>query len=387
MTAWAVIAAARAVVAALLCALAIWIVVPAPTRLLLPLAVAAPELSPVLLTVSMVVAASGFVLGPSRGSSVVTGLAACAAVLSAIPLARVPGTLSRFDEAMRTAERRGGESGGQTYGVAALFSPPDVPATRVDRAVRVAARGDTALTLDVYRPVSSATPLPIVVQIYGGAWQRGKPGDDEAAARRISGRGYAVFAVDYRHAPEWQWPAQLDDVTGALRWIRTHASEFGADARTIAILGRSSGGQLALSAAYREAPGTVAAAVAYYGPTDLAEGWRRPPRPDPLGGRSILEALLGAPPDRAADAYRDASPLMHVSAASPPTLLIYGARDHVVESRFGRALHERLQAAGVASTYLEIPWAEHAFDAVPGGLSTRIAAHYTLRFLDRVMKR
>jgi acetyl esterase/lipase len=148
----------------------------------------------------------------------------------------------------------------------------------------------------------------------------------------------------------------------------------------MALLGRSAGAQLALVAAYQGTP-LVRAAVGYYGPTDLAEGWREPPRPDPLDVRSILESYLGGPPDRVPIAYHDASPVTYVTRQVPPTLLIYGSRDHVVEARFGRELHDRVREAGAASVLLEIPWADHAFDAIPNGLSAQIALYYTERFL------
>ena len=79
-------------------------------------------------------------------------------------------------------------------------------------------------------------------------------------------------------------------------------------------------------------------------------------------------------------AYHDASPVTYAAPRVPPTLLIYGSRDHVVEARFGRQLHERLQQVGATSVLLEIPWAEHAFDLLPNGLSGQIALYYTERF-------
>ena len=114
--------------------------------------------------------------------------------------------------------------------------------------------------------------------------------------------------------------------------------------------------------------------------------WREPPRPDPLGVRNVLEAYLGGTPADVPDAYHAASPIHHVSRSAPPTLLIYGARDHIVEARFGRALHERLRAAGATSVLLELPWSEHAFDLVPFGMGRRISLHYTERFLSGVAK-
>jgi acetyl esterase/lipase len=80
-------------------------------------------------------------------------------------------------------------------------------------------------------------------------------------------------------------------------------------------------------------------------------------------------------------AYRDASPITYATHPQPPTLLVYGARDHVVLPKFGAQLHERLRATGTTSVLLELPWAEHAFDAVPFGLAAQIALYHTERFL------
>jgi acetyl esterase/lipase len=125
----------------------------------------------------------------------------------------------------------------------------------------------------------------------------------------------------------------------------------------------------------------VRAVVSFYGPTDLVEGWRDPPHPDPLDVRGILETYLRGTPDTALRKYREASPVTYVSALVPPTLLVNGGRDHIVSPRFGRELDERLQHAGALSALLEIPWAEHAFDALPNGVSGQIALYYTERFL------
>jgi hypothetical protein len=86
--------------------------------------------------------------------------------------------------------------------------------------------------------------------------------------------------------------------------------------------------------------------VNYYGPVDLASGWRRPPRPDPAKVRAILEAFIGGTPDQKPEHYQHASPITWVSKASAPTLSIYGSRDHIVEARFGRMLDAALTKAG-----------------------------------------
>jgi acetyl esterase/lipase len=348
---------------------------------LLPFGVAAPEVSPFLFVASLLAAVLAFRGGKGAADRLTQAAAASATLLSILPLAQVPGVVGRFDEALAVPayDRR------FPLSVRDLFLGIATGDAQIVRGIEFAAPAATRLTLDVYRPVSSG-PFPVLVQIYGGAWQRGTPADSGWFAQYFASRGYVVFAIDYRHAPRWQWPAQIEDVRAALGWIRAHAGEYDADVRRMALIGRSAGAHLALMAAYASGLPAVSAVVSYYGPTDLAEGWRVPPRPDPLDVRAVLEAFLGGTPDQVPARYREASPVTHVSATVPPTLLVYGTRDHIVEARFGRDLHARLQAAGAASVLLEIPWAEHAFDALPSGLSGQLSLFYTERFLDQTLR-
>lgn len=341
--------------------LSIWLVVPAPTMFLLTFAVGAPEISPLLLVpalVTAVVAWRGH--GPVRLTALV--LTVIATGLFAIPLVRYP---------WRTTP----------LSLTTLLAGVELGQSRLTRGVSFAAPGGVALTMDIYQP-RTAGPHPVIVQIYGGAWQRGAPANDGAFAFRLASRGYVVFAIDYRHAPEWRWPAQLDDVQAALAWIREHGPEYGADASKMVLFGRSAGSQLAMVAGLQD-PG-VSAVISYYGPVNLTQGWRQPPRPDPIGSRAVLEAYLGGTPDQMPERYQHASPITHVSAQAPRTLLIYGTRDHIVQPRYGRQLHEALRAAGAESELIEIPWGDHAFDALPGGLSGQVALFHTERFLAEV---
>src|SRR5262249_12353100 len=109
------------------------------------------------------------------------------------------------------------------------------------------------LYVDIYQPASSGT-FPILVQIYGGAWQPGAPADNAAVASLLASHGWVVFAIDYRHAPRFRWPAQLDDVRAALGWIGDHAASYGGDTSRVALIGRSAGAQLAMMAAYTHPP-------------------------------------------------------------------------------------------------------------------------------------
>ena len=370
-----------------------WTVIPAPNRPLLALGVGAPELSLWLALGGLVV---GVVAFSVRDRDVLVRatlvLAAVATVLASVPLMRFPFVVRRFDATMRAALGDDFLRGVSPDRRARLRSAPivfsdvflglDTGEAQVSRNIPFAAPEGVRLTLDIYRPVSAGR-YPSVIQVYGGAWQRGAPADDPTFAMYLAAHGFVVFAIDYRHAPQWRWPAQIDDVRAALRWVREHGDEYGADVSRLALLGRSAGAELALVAAYEfSAVSTIRAVVSYYGPVDLTDGYRNPPRPDPLDVRSIEATFLGGTPDEMPDVYREASPITYVSGRLPPSLLIYGGRDHVVSPRFGAMLNDRLHAAGATSVLLTIPWAEHAFDAIPNGPSGQLSLYYTQQFLE-----
>jgi acetyl esterase/lipase len=377
--------------AIVLIGIALWIVVPPPTPLLLNLAVGAPELSPWLLLFSLLAAGIAAVDARThRSARLALALASSTALLASVPLVQFAAAARRADNAMATALGKAfwaqvPQSARVRVRQRALvaselfFGLRSAP-VRITRGISLGAEGDEPLALEVYRPERAGT-YPVVVQIYGGAWQRGAASDDALLARELAGSGLVVFAIDYRHAPRWRWPAQLADIQVALRWIRLHGLEYGGDVTHLALLGRSSGAQLAMLAAYEPDGPAVRAVVNYYGPVDLAEGYRHPPDPDPLNVRAIEEAFLGGAPDQMAEAYRTASPISFVNRPLPPTLSIYGLRDYVVEPRFGSLLDASLRATGSTSVLLLIPWAGHAFDAIPHGPSAQLALYHTERFL------
>jgi len=242
-----------------------WIVLPAPNRPLLALGVGAPELSAWLVLGGLVVC--GLTLGAAGRDTLGRAtlvLAVVATVLASVPLMRLPFVVRRFDGTMQTALSddflRGVPSDRRARMRRApvvffdLFLGIDVGEARVTRDIPFAAPAGVRLALDIYRPVTAGRH-PSVVQIYGGAWQRGAPGDDARFATYLAARGFVVFAIEYRHAPQWQWPAQIEDVRAALGWIRKHGGEYGADASRLALLGRSAGAHLAMVAAYE--PGVL----------------------------------------------------------------------------------------------------------------------------------
>jgi acetyl esterase/lipase len=351
----------------------VWIVVPATNGFLLTLAVVSPEISPALLVcavlLSTLTAGYAWRNGAARLALV---FAATVGVLSSIPVMQLPFALNGFNSAM----------------AATTSEPPQAQAGDicVTREVPFSNADGVPLALDVYQPPSGDS-FPIIMQIYGGSWQAGSPSSQEWFSRHFAQRGYLVVAIDYRHAPRWIWPEQIVDVRTALYWISQQSAKFGGDSTRIVVVGRSAGAQLAMRLAYQEGPSSIRGVVNYYGPVDLADGWRNPPRPDPADVRGILETFIGGTPAQKPEHYRHASPLTWVSRSAAPTLSIYGARDHIVEARYGRMLDAALKNAGATSVLLELPWSEHAFDAVPNGMGRRISQHYVDRFIAWAISR
>ena len=357
--------------AALVLALDVWAVMPAPVLPLLPLAVAVPELAPFALALgALALAASQVARGRAR--SVAAALAAVAIVCSAVPLAQLPGAWRAADAEMAAAFPQ-------------LQAAPlhrDEP-VRVRYDVPVRTRDGARLAYDVYEPAGAGTQRrPALITIYGGAWIFGDRRQTEDLDRAFARRGIVTFAIDYRHAPRFRYPTQIDDVRDALATIARDASHLRIDPARVALAGRSAGGELALLAAYEPGPLRVRAVVAFYAPTDLTRGYARPPRPDPADVRRILRTYLGDVPERRAAAYAAASPLRHVRPGLPPTLLLGGGHDELVELPFQRALRDALRRDGDRVASIELPWSNHAFDAIPLGQGGRLARFEMERFLD-----
>ncbi|HEY9847778.1 MAG TPA: alpha/beta hydrolase, partial [Candidatus Caenarcaniphilales bacterium] len=347
-----------------------WIVVPPPTSLLLPLGVVAPEISPwlvVLNVIGMLLALVGC-RGLPRRLAWAGGLAGL--LLSALPLVQLPAVEQQLEAAMQRglgvnylAQVSGpvqAQMRSQPFVLADVFTGLEPVKARYTAGIRFTTPDQVSLSLDLYRPLQVGS-YPAIVVLYGGGWQNGSPRQNVEFNRYMAARGYTVFAIDYRHAPRYRFPNQLEDVHSALAFIRQHAAQYEADPARIALLGRSAGAHLAMLAAYQTTPLPVQAVVSYYGPVDLTDGYANPPQPDPLDVRVILKAFLGGSPQELPHQYQVASPISYVTHPLLPTLLVYGGRDHVVQVRFGRQLFNRLRQVGSTAVLLEIPWAEHAF--------------------------
>lgn len=375
--------------------LSMWVVLPAPTSLWLSLSVGAPEVSPWLAGMNLLAFGLSLPIIPQSWLGALAGLvSAIALTLSLIPVAQFSGTHQRAQTAMVTTL-------GPNYlandpaNPAAMRPAPLVlphmfwgmpnPTVRLITGVTFAKPNGQPLTLDVYQPPAAGV-YPAIAILYGGAWQRGSPKDNAPLARHLAAQGYVVWALSYRHAPAHQFPAQLNDVQAALAFIHKHARKYESDPNRIALLGKSAGAHLAMLAAFQPDAPPVRAVINYYGPINLLNGYYDLPHPDPIKVRSVLETFLNGNPDTVEEQYHQASPSTYLRPGLPPTLLLYGRKDRIVMAKFGQSLAQNLHAHGNIAILIEIPWADHAFDAIFRGLSNQLTLYYMERFLGWALK-
>ena len=239
------------------------------------------------------------------------------------------------------------------------------------------AEGET-LWLDAYEDTAATGPKPAAVLVRGGGFTVGDKGEFARHAIDLAEAGYLVVEPQYRLAPEWTFPAALVDVKAAIEWCRTEAQQV--DPQRIAAVGHSAGANLVVLAAataddpslepeqYPGASSALSAVVGYSGVYDFRMG---------LDQRK--ELYLGGSPEEQPAAYDLASPVEQADMSMPPTLLLHGESDSVVDPQ---------QSAVLAETLDPLTTVEHR--EVPGGHGFPFAgAHYeecydaTVEFLDR----
>ena len=221
-------------------------------------------------------------------------------------------------------------------------------------------------------------PLPLVLWMHGGGWILGTIEAHDALCRAMCNAARAVVAsVDYRLAPEHPFPAPLRDCLTALRWVRAHADELGADATRIAVAGDSAGGTLAtvLARKARDEGEPVQFQLLVYPPTDsglstasmaeLGDGEYA------LTKRHMALCWDAYAPDEEAKAGPDVSPLRASDLAGlPPALVICAEYDPLTDE--ARAYAERLAEAGVPVRTTTYEGMVHGFFRWRGGVD---AAH------------
>jgi acetyl esterase/lipase len=197
--------------------------------------------------------------------------------------------------------------------------------------------GGSELLLDLYLP--DGPPAGLIVWLHGGAWRAGsRAGVD---LKGMTALGWAVASVDYRLSTEARFPAQIHDIKAAIRFLRSHATDYDYPANMFVIAGSSAGGHLAalvgvtnglasLEGTVGDNPGVssdVQAIVDLYGASDLMTILSQS-TPHGLSMRvPALDLLLGGQPDKVPELARLASPVFQLDAQDPPLYLTHGDKD------------------------------------------------------------
>ncbi len=248
-------------------------------------------------------------------------------------------------------------------------------------------------TMDLYLPLDKSVkpPYPVVMWIHGGSWLYGDKTMD-CLACQLFARKYAVASVNYRLTNEIGFPAQINDVKAAVRFLRANAGKYKLDGDRIGVWGASAGGYLAAilgtsgdvkelegSAGHNKQSSRVQAVVDWCGPTDLntAQSQAGPNNKIRFDGPgTAVYNLMGARMDK--KSLASASPVTYASKDDPPFLIMHGDLDDAIPAAQGEELYQTLKNAKVDVSYHLLKGYGHSFAA---------PEHYTLveEFFERTL--
>lgn len=249
--------------------------------------------------------------------------------------------------------------------------------------------GEEDLKLNLSRPKEGEGPFPCVVVIHGGGWRAGRKEAHDTLTWEFAKRGYVSASVGYRFAPKHRFPAQVEDVKCAVRFLRANAEKYRIDAERIGATGFSAGGHLSMmlgvmgredglegEGGHADQPSQVQAVVSYFGPTDFVTA------DFPDRSRDIVKEFIGGTRAEMAEAYKRASPVTYVTPKDAPVLLFQGTKDVLVPHRQAYVMVDALTAAGVPGRADLIVGAGHGW----GGAEIQRTSDATYAFFDLHLK-
>ena len=265
---------------------------------------------------------------------------------------------------------------------------PETPETIAEyRDIVYKSIDDVQLMLDIYKLKNLGGAQPLLVFIHGGGWRSGKKEDYRLYNLAFAQKGFVTASISYRLSGVEKYPAAIEDVKCAVRWLRAHAADYNFDPDKIALIGGSAGGHLSLLAGYAddsafaaecdaEVSSRVQAIVDLYGPVDLTTEYART--------HKLTTSFFGKSYEEASGSYLEASPLHWLTPDDPPTLIFQGTIDDLVPVSQSDTLKAALDRAGVFGEYHRLKGWPHTLD-----LSQKMndyCQYYMERFLKQVFK-
>jgi acetyl esterase/lipase len=272
--------------------------------------------------------------------------------------------------------------------------------SNVDKNVVYGMYSGLALLMDVHRP-ANANGFAIIL-IPGSGWESSMASDADplkeapavaALGTPLVAAGYTVFTINHRQAPRFHFPAAVEDAQRAVRYVRHVAARYGVKPDRIGAIGHSSGAHLVeMLATLDGSPLTIGdsvdhesakvqCVVAISGPSDLTgfHGAEGEPHVTSFMGINLI-ASNGRPfagGSTELTAYREASPITHVSPTATPTLLIHGDADPVVPFKQSEAMEQALRAAGARVRLVREAGGGHVWDQTWVGFRSEIIAWFS----------
>jgi len=209
--------------------------------------------------------------------------------------------------------------------------------TEVQQNVVYGKAGSTELRMDIALPTDPTGPAPCIVVIHGGAWRHGNKSMHRKEILRFASDGYVSASIQYRLCPQDRFPAQIEDVKCAIRYLRAHAKQYGIDPTRIGAIGFSAGAHLSMmlgtmnpedglegKGGWPDQSSKVQAVVSFFGPTQLDAD------DIPVLSIPLVTDFIGGSKQDNAESYRRASPLTYVDRGDAPMLLFQGTKDVLV---------------------------------------------------------
>ena len=236
---------------------------------------------------------------------------------------------------------------------------------RVTRDVVYRSVDGEPVLLDAFVPTARTTKRPAILLVHGGAWRAGDKSDFTADAISLAILGYVAFSLNYRLTPLHPYPAAVDDVEAAVRWLRAPAQvkAYALDPKRIGAIGSSAGGHLVgMLATLGSGPLTsgarIRAAVSWSGPMNFSL-WPVDVLADSQIGNAVLSFLGCTADSEPCTNATPASPISHVDATDAPMLLANSEHELVKLSQ-ATTMHAALQSAGVVDQLVVLPGVRHA---------------------------
>ena len=233
--------------------------------------------------------------------------------------------------------------------------------------------GKRALQLDLYLPTAiSNHQKPSIIFVHGGGWRSGYRTNFTPFAIAMAERGYVAATISYRLSPEAQYPAAIQDVKAAIRWLRTNAKKYGVNPEQIAVSGGSAGGQIASltgvttdlekfdpQGSKSRVSSAVQAIVNIDGLSDFTSESARFYEDDPRKNPSSAGAWFGGRYSEKTDLWHEASPTFYVSKETPPILFLISAQERFSVGH--KEMIEKMKPFGIPYQVSQIPNSPHSF--------------------------